>query len=250
MRRWPLAVLPLLTAATSTLPAQARSAQWVVDGQTSLAWWQVDPNHGHLWATTCPSDPSWQPGEGRDAGLNVDYDHRPEIALSARSDARIPLFPRGAVTPVCRQAVRGEITADDAEGLRGVRGTVAVTADSLFTGLGLRDAYARRAVLHTSRYPELRFTIDSLVEVQPGDTTRATAVGVFEVHGVRHATRAPLVAWRDSAGFRVRAEFFVPATALVEEFKMSRWALGMGVVSRRWKTVHMGVDVILRPAGS
>jgi hypothetical protein len=31
---------------------------------------------------------------------------------------------------------------------------------------------------------------------------------------------------------------------------MSRWALGMGVVSRRWKTLHMGVDVILHPAGS
>jgi hypothetical protein len=41
----------------------------------------------------------------------------------------------------------------------------------------------------------------------------------------------------------------VPATALIDEFKMSRFALGMGVVSRRWHRVHMGVDVILRPAG-
>lgn len=248
MRRWQFAVTPLLAAVV--LPLHAQTARWAVDGPTSLAWWQVDPNHGHLWATTCPSDPSWQPGEGRDPGLNVDYEHRPEIALSARSDARIPLFPRGAVTPVCRQAVRGEITADDGERFHGVRGTVAVMADSLFTGLGFRDAYARRAVLHTGRYPELRFTIDSLVEVQRGDTLRATAVGTLEVHGVRHATRAPLVAWQDSAGFRVRAQFSVPATALVDEFNMSRWALGMGVVSRRWKSLHMGVDVILRPAGS
>ncbi|MGH9836985.1 MAG: hypothetical protein ACRD9Y_28495, partial [Blastocatellia bacterium] len=104
--------------------------------------------------------------------------------------------------------------------------------------------------LHTTRYPELRFTIDSLVDVQPGDTLRATAVGVFEAHGVRHPARAPVVAWRDPAGFRVRAQFSVPATALIEEFKMSRWALGMGVVSRRWNTVYMGVDVILRPTAS
>ena len=248
MRRWQFAVVPLLAAAT--IPAHAQSARWAVDGRTSLAWWQVDPNYGHLWATTCPSDPSWQPGEGRDAGLRVDYDTRPQTVFSARSDSRIPLFPRGAVTPVCRQAVRGEISADDTGRWRGVRGTVTVAADSLFTGLSLRDAYARRAVLQTGRYPELRFTIDSLVDVQPGDTVRATAVGVFEAHGARHPARASLVAWRDSAGFRVRAQFSVPATALVEEFSMSRWALGMGVVSRRWNTVHMGIDVILRPAGS
>jgi hypothetical protein len=31
---------------------------------------------------------------------------------------------------------------------------------------------------------------------------------------------------------------------------MSKWALGMGVVMKRWNTVHMGVDVILRPAGT
>jgi hypothetical protein len=227
----------------------AQRARWAVDASTSLAWWQVNPNYGHLWATTCPSDPSWQPGEGRDAGMRVYYDTREPTVFSGRESNRIPLSPRGAVTPVCRQAVRGEVTAEDQAGWRGVRGTVAVRADSLVTGLGLRDAYARRAVLHTARYPELRFTIDSLVDVVPGDTMRATAVGSFEAHGVRRPTQAPLMAWQDSAGFRVRAEFSVPATALIDEFKMSRFALGMGVVSRRWHRVHMGVDVILRPAG-
>ena len=59
-----------------------------------------------------------------------------------------------------------------------------------------------------------------------------------------------VVAWQDPAGFRVRVQFSVPATAFIDEFKMSRWAHGMGVVSRRWNTVNMGVDVILRPAGS
>lgn len=245
MRRSLLAVLGLITGGTSTASAQARSARWIVDGRTSLAWWQVDPHYEHLWATTCPADPSWQAGEGRDAGLHVDYATRPQTVSSGRSDPRIPLFPRSEVQPVCRQAVRGELLLDDPGRWRGVRGTITVIADSLFTGLGLRDAYARRAVLQTGRYPELRFTIDSLVEVQAGDTIRATAVGVFEAHGVRRPARAPLKAWQDSAGFRVRAQFAVPAPALIDEFKMSRWALGMGVVSRRWNMVHMGVDVIL-----
>jgi hypothetical protein len=250
MRRWHVVVVSLLAGVTSTAVAQTGRTRWVVDSRTSLAWWQVDPHYEHLWATTCPADPSWQAGEGRDAGLYVDYDTRPQTVSSGRSDPRIPLFPRGEVQPLCRQAVRGEIAVDDPARFGGVRGTVTVIADSLFTGLGLRDAYARRAVLQTGRYPELRFTIDSLVDVQPGDTVRATAVGTFEAHGVRLAARAPLVGWHDSAGLRVRARFSLPATALIDELRMSRWALGMGVVSRRWSQVYMGVDVILRAPGS
>lgn len=123
-------------------------------------------------------------------------------------------------------------------------------ADSLYTGLAFRDAYARRAVLQTGRYPDFRFTIDSLVDVQAGDTLHATAVGTFVAHGVRHPARAPLVAWRDAGGLRVQAQFAMPASALINEFKMSRWALGMGVVSKRWDTLNVGVDVILRDSGS
>ncbi|MEX2155726.1 MAG: hypothetical protein WD773_02670 [Gemmatimonadales bacterium] len=62
--------------------------------------------------------------------------------------------------------------------------------------------------------------------------------------------RAPVLAWRDAAGLRVRAQFAVPARALTDQFGMSTWALGMGVAMKRWKTLNVGVDVILRPAGS
>jgi len=244
-----LSVVTLLTAATS-ISAQSPTARWVVDSRTSLAWWQVDPHYEHLWATTCPADSSWQAGEGRDAGVYVDYSKRPETVSSGRSDSRIPLFPRGAVQPNCRHAVRGEITVDHPDDWSGVRGTVTVLADSLYTGLTVRDVYARRAVLQTGRYPDFRFTIDSLVDVQAGDTLHATAVGTFVARGVRHAARAPLVAWRDAGGLRVQAQFAVPATALINEFKMSRWALGMGVVSKRWNTLNMGVDVIMQEAAA
>ena len=238
--------LAALIATASLLSAQAH---WAVDHKTSLAWWQVDPHYEHLWATTCPADTSWQPGEGRDAGLYTNYATRPKTVAAGRPDARIPLFPRHNVQPLCRYAVRGEVTAPDTLRWRGVRGTITVIADSLFTGLSFRDAYGRRAVLQTGTYPEIKFTIDSLTEIRtsgPGDTLRAVAVGTLELHGVQHPMRAPVLAWHDPAGFRVKGQFSFPALALTDEFKMSRAALAMGVGSRRWNTVHMGIDVILR----
>lgn len=241
----PLILALLLPAA---LPAQT---QFVVEPKTSLAWWQIDPHYEHLWATTCPADPSWQPGEGRDPGQYTDYATRPSTTAAARSDSRIPLFPRYRVRPVCRSAVHGEITVGDTATLSGVHGRITMIADSLFTGLEMRDIYARRAILETGRYPEIAFTIDSLVEVRrSGDTTKAFAIGHFELHGVAQPMRAPVSAWRDPAGLRVRAQFSVPAPMLVNEFQMSKWGLGMGVVMKRWKTIHMGVDVILNRAGS
>lgn len=244
-----ITALALLSgAAAATLAAQSHRLS--IDATTSLAWWQVDPHYEHLWATTCPADPSWQPGEGRDPGQYTDYASRPKTIAAARSDARIPLFPRYRVRPVCRQAVRGDVTISDTVRLRGVRGTIVVNPDSLFTGLEMRDIYARKAILQTARYPEIKFTIDSLVDLQRGDTIRATAVGVFETHGATMPMRALVLAWRDAAGLRVRAQFAVPARALTDQFGMSTWALGMGVAMKRWKTLNMGVDVILRPAGS
>lgn len=179
--------------------------------------------------------------------MYADYENRPVTVAAGVSDSRIPLFPRRVVKANCRYAVRGEITTPDTERWRGVRGVVSVIADSLFTGLGFRDRFGRNRVLETGKYPEIRFTIDSLTEVQPGDTIRAIAVGTFELHGVTQATRAPVVAWRERGGLRVQAQFSVPARSLTEYFKMSKVALGMGVVMRRWNSVHMGIDVLLRP---
>jgi hypothetical protein len=240
----------LASAAPAAIQAQNVPTRLVVERKTSLAWWQINPHYEHLWATTCPADPSWQPGEGRDPGQYTDYGSRPVTIAAGRLETRIPLFPRFRVRPLCRQAMAGEITVQDTVRWRGVRGRVSVIADSLFTGLAMRDKYARRVVLETGRYPELTFTIDSLVDVQPGDTIRATAVGTFEAHGALRPMRAAVTAWRDPAGFRVRAQFEFPARALTDEFGMDTWALSMGVGMKRWKTLHMGIDIILRPAGS
>lgn len=240
-------LMAMMCGLTMTLSGQ--ETRWAVDQQTSLAWWQVDPHYEHLWATTCPADSSWQAGEGRDAGLYTNYATRPRTVAAGLADTRIPLFPRTDVKANCQRAVRGEVTTPDTERWRGVRGVVRVIADSLFTGLGFRDRFGRRYVLETGEHPEITFTIDSLTNIQPGDTIRAIAVGTFELHGVKQATRAPLTAWAERDGLRVKAQFSIPALALTNEFKMSKVALGMGVIMRRWNTVHMGVDLILRRVG-
>ncbi len=240
----------LLLLALGAAPLQAQSPRMRVEAKTSLAWWQIDPHYEHLWSTTCPADPSWQPGEGRDPGLFTDYRMRPATIAADRSESRVPLFPRYRVRPVCRQAVSGEVTIADVARLRGVRGVVTILTDSLTTGLTMRDVYERRAVFETARYPEITIRIDSLTQVQPGDTIRALAIGQLTIRGIAGPMQAPVIATKDGSGLRVRAQFSIPAPALIDVYGMSKVALSMGVIMKRWKTIHMGVDVVLRPADS
>jgi polyisoprenoid-binding protein YceI len=239
--------LAVLTGATALGAQSAR--QWTVDPKTSLVWWQIDPHYSHLWSTTCPKDPSWQPGEGRDAGWDVDYKTRPVMRDAGRSDPRVPLFPRVAVHPVCRQAVHGGVTTNG-ERWEGARGTIKIEADSFETGMRLRDVYARDHVLESADFPTIDFTLDSLVSAQAGDTIRAIAVGTFILHGVHTPQRVPVVAWREAAGLRVQGRFAMDAQDLVQVYHMSRWALGLGVIMHRWKVVYLGLDLVLREAGS
>jgi hypothetical protein len=48
----------------------------------------------------------------------------------------------------------------------------------------------------------------------------------------------------------VTTKFHFPAGDLVQEFHMSKWALGLGVSSGIWRDLWEGVDLILKPAGS
>lgn len=237
----------LCIATAGSLRGQSEKVRWTIDAKASLAWWQIDPHYSHLWATTCPDDPSWQPGEGWSPGSIIDYLRRHRTADAGHSDPRIPLYPRRRVRSLCREAVRGQVSVGDTVSWTGVEGQVTVLADSLFTGLKMRDSYAGKKVLEAHKYPEIRFNLDRLADVQPGDTLRATAVGTFELHGVAQPVQAPLSAWYESGALRVRARWQMDAQDLVKVYGMSKWALGMGVTMRRWKTAHMGVDLVLRP---
>lgn len=225
--------------------APAQNVRYSAEPRASLAWWQVDPHFGHLWATTCPADPTWQPGEGRSPQYYVDYIRRHDIKESGVKDTRIPLYPRKRIRYVCKTAISAVVEVSDTNSLKLVSAHVSVLADSLFTGLDMRDAYARSKVLNTKQFPAIRFMVDSLTAITPGDTLRATAVGTFELRGIQQPMSSPVKVWREGGGIRVQSHFIIPAKSLVDVYDMSPLALGMGVRMGQWENVHMGIDMLL-----
>ena len=246
LRRVLAAVLLCLLTTQIDAPAQSR---WTVDSKASLAWWQMSPNLNHLWATTCPEEPSWRPGEGRSAGWNVSGLGTSRFGYAAIADTvNVPLYPRWEARALCTEAVRGYITVADPVRWRGVRGVVVVKAEALVSGNDERDAYTRGAILQTNRYPEIRFALDSVVDVtREADTLRGTAVGVFTLHDVARSITAPVKAWPESGGLRVLAKFRIDADSLVPVYGLSKYALGLGVGVKIWQILFPGVDLLLHP---
>jgi hypothetical protein len=246
LRRRTLAVaLVGSLTAVAAVPAQTR---WTVDPKISLAWWQMSPHLNHLWATTCPGDPSWLPGEGRDAGWGSAPAQTKTREAAIEDTVNVPIHPRRTARPICPEAVRGEVMVTDTVHLGGVHGAVMVQGAALVTGLALRDLLMQRT-LETTRFPEIRFTLDSLVDVtRQADTVRGTAVGVVLLHGHEEPARAAFQAWPEAGGKRVLAKIRVRAASLVTEFGMSRMALDLGVGTDIWKSLFMGVDLVARQA--
>jgi hypothetical protein len=247
-----LVLLAGLVGVGASTQAQTRLA---VDPKASLAWWQMSPHLNHLWATTCPEEPSWRPGEGRSAGWIIDQVMPTKSKTGYQNVAdtvNVPLYPRPKVRDVCTEAVEGVVLVADTVTWRVLRGAVSVKGAELVTGESRRDAYARRAVLNTDRYPQVRFTVDSLVGMtQQADTLRATALGMLTLHGVTKPTTAAVRAWHEAGGLRVLAKIRIRAHDLVPEYGMSKFALGLGVGTKIWQDLFLGVDLLLRPqAGS
>jgi hypothetical protein len=230
-------------------PVAAQNIRFAVQPELSLAWWQVNPHLGHLWATTCPGDPSWRAGEGVSMAQakSIATNLAKRTGHSAIVDTVVPLYPRRRVRPVCAEGVSGEITATDTVNWRGVRGNVVVQVEALQTGLKMRDEFARDNVLAATRHPTASFRIDSLANVQPGDTLQALAVGVLSIRGIDQALRVPVKAWREAGGLRVMGRMDLPAKDLIDRYQVSKWALGLGVTGAIWKTLHLGIDVVLKP---
>ena len=228
-------------------PAHAQNV-WTVDRKASLAWYQVNPHFNQLWATTCPNEISWRPGEGRSPGWTIN----PKLLAPKTGQANVedtvhvPFYPRPTAQSVCRESVEGRVILPDTTSWRGVHGVVTVSADSLVTGENMRDIYARK-LLRSHQFPFIRFTIDSLVNVtRQADTLVAAAMGVLSVNGSDKPMTAAVRSWPEGGGLRVLAKLRVPAHVLWEDFGISKYAL-MGAGTGIWKDLFMGVDVVLRP---
>lgn len=242
LRRTLGAVLLALLGVAAGARAQAR---WRVDPTTSLAWWQVSPNLNNLWATTCPEDPSWRPGEQRSAGWHFDRTLKlPHTGFSNVDDTiDVPLFPRRIVLPVCAEAVRGEVVLADPVHWGGAHGTVDVKADALFTGEAMRDNLMHQA-LQTYQHPEIHFALDSLVDVtQVGDTVHAQAMGMLSIRGLPDTTIAEVTMFPDAGGMRVLAKWRVSAVKLFGYVPKVR-SIGLGVNVWIWHYFFMGADLM------
>ncbi|HUP90344.1 MAG TPA: YceI family protein [Longimicrobiales bacterium] len=240
-----LLLLALVAAFAPLRTAKAQQTNYVIDQKRSLVWWQLDPHFGHLWATTCPYDPSWMPGEGHSAGYNTHVRNKPRIRMTNESAGIFPLFPRDSVRAVCRSAVSGSFSTSGAR-YAGLKGMVQVTMDSITNGADHRDLFAKKYIYSSAKYPSMSFTVDSLSNVNfVGDTVNAIAVGTFVFRGVEKATRVQLQGVRDPSGLRVRGLWAMPASELTHRFMISKTVLSMGVGAKLWDTVFMGFDFVL-----
>jgi polyisoprenoid-binding protein YceI len=255
LRRTALATFAYLLAAHPVAQAQTR---WVVDGKGSLAWWQVDPHMNHLWATTCPSEPTWKVGEGHSSGWT---NHGAVTAEGTRGFANVsdtihvPLYPRPRIRTLCEPAVKGYVVLPDTVGWRGAHGEIIVDATKIFTGERERDEYAQNAILGVHVYPDIKYKIDSLVNMSyRGDTLVGTAMGQWTFRGKTRPVNASVESYRVSSGTRVLAKFRIPVMDLIKEYGVSRRSVGLGIGLNIWKTLFVGVDLLMRtetaPAGT
>ena len=236
----------VLVGLIATATAQAQTT-WTVDRKASLAWWQVSPHLNHLWATTCPQEPSWYPGEGRSLGFTI-RPPSPKTGYANTPDTvHVPLYPRYQVDTVCSEAVAGRVLLPDTVRWQGVRGEVTVRADALVTGEAMRDVVMHQ-VLETHAFPEIRFTLDSLVDLtKHGDTLFGGAMGTLTVRGVQQRTTAVVKAFPEAGGMRVLAKLRVPAALLRDLTPRLHYLGGLGLNAKLWLDFFMGADLVFRP---
>jgi len=248
MRPVHLIVAVVLAGIVATVGAQAQVV-WTVDQKSSLGWWQVNPHYNQLWATTCPGDPSWQPGEGRSPGWNTNPTlNSPRSGQGGESDTiHVPFYPRRKVRSECPEAVQGQVVLPDTLTWRGAHGEIAVKSDGLISGENMRDHLAKK-LIRSTHYPWIRFRIDSLVDMtRQADSLVGKAMGVLMVNGGEKPLTAVIRAKpSDIGGTRVWAKLHMPASVLFEEFQISKYVL-MGAGTGIWRELFMGVDLVMRP---
>jgi hypothetical protein len=247
-------VVALLLSAPAAAIAQNGSAssrqfQFSVDTLYSLAWYQVNPHISVLWATTCPQDPHWRPGESRNTGWDLRGLPTPKVGMALINDSVIPWYERDAARPICTpHAVFGDVSADDTLTWHGLHGTIRVDPTKLVSGLPLRDRTALRDIFQPHRWPYITFVIDSVSNVTPADTVRGLLYGRWFFRDVELPTASPFTAWHETPGLRVRARLSMAPLDLHEVYGVSIVNIRLGLMRGVWERIHYGVDVILKPA--
>ena len=246
MGRYTVLLSCMMLAWPAATPAQLR---WTVDSKSSLAWWQVSPHLGHLWATTCPGDSSWRPGEGRSSGWYIN----PKLKIPSTGDAgvddtvHVPLYPRDRVYPSCIEAVRGEVVTPDTVHWRGTLATVIVKGETFVTGESMRDLMMHQ-VMQVGQFPDIVFALDSLTDLhRRGDTLAGKAVGTLTFRDGKYPVVAVVKSFRDAGGMRAIGKWRYRAHDLMDMAPKLHY-LGLGVNTNIWHEFFMGFDIVFRPA--
>jgi hypothetical protein len=122
-----------------------------------------------------------------------------------------------------------------------------VKPDALVTGQAMRDNAMHR-VLQTAQFPDIRFTLDSLVGLtKQADTLFCSAVGSLIVREVPHPTTADVKAFPEAGGMRVLAKWRVSAGMLQIELVPKLHYMGLGANTLIWHDFFMGADLVFRP---
>ena len=248
MSRYPLLLACLILAGPAAARAQAR---WTVDSKSSLAWWQVSPHLNHLWATTCPGDSSWRPGEGRSSGWYINPKLKtPRTGYANVDDTiHVPMYPRTLVYPMCVEAIKGEVVAPDTVHWSGVLASITVTGEALVTGEAMRDLMMHQ-VMQTAQFPEVFFSLDSLSGLtRHGDTLMASALGTMTLRNTPVPIVAKVKAFHDGGGMRVLAKWRMPARGLLVLTPKLHY-LGLGVNTNIWHDFFMGADIVFLKAAA
>jgi YceI-like domain len=248
----PVPLRPVLAAAFVGLLPTVGSAQvrWTVDAKTSLVWWQMSPHLNHLWATSCPEDRSWRPGENRSPGWHISPRLRlPETGFANVDDTvNVPLFPRDEVEAVCSEAVEGEVLLPDTVTWRGAHAEVSVLSNALISGEAMRDLLMHQ-ILESSRFPRIRFTLDSIVGMRrKEDGYVGNVIGTLTVRDVAEPITASVKVFPDAGGMRVLAKWRVPSDTLKGWIpKLKTYSLGAN--TNLWHDFFMGADLVFVSEG-
>ena len=109
----------------------------------------------------------------------------------------------------------------------------------------MRDAMMHQ-VLETAQFPEVQFTLDSLVGVTTqADTLFGSAIGTLTLRGVPTPTTARVKVFHDAGEMRVLAKWRVPVLMLLQLAPRLEYVSLAN--TRVWKDFFMGADLVLHP---
>ena len=139
------------------------------------------------------------------------------------------------------RTVAGQITGGP--DIRAVRGWVEAPVESLKTGDGKRDKDLNKS-MESSKYPNLRFDLNSITAKSAGDSMPVTLHGTLNIHGVTRRVELPGTIEFKGETARVRTDF--PLN--LKEYGIGGLSKMLGILKMH-ENIEVHVDVVFQLGG-